>query len=123
MERFEILGIDNQPSVVIDPDYGQMEFKCNLKDFNIAAHCESVLNKIKEYFYNPQTVTNIIFSVKEFNPTTAKWLLPVFKTIKYYKDKGYFINIKWYLEKYDDNYKTAIDYCQVIDLPIKIMAV
>ena len=123
MERYEFTGSDNQPLVVIDPDYGMLEFKGDSAFIDAQSFCEPVVNKIKEYFGSPQPLTTVTFSLNEFNPDTAKWLLPVFKTIKVYREKGHHINVKWYLdERNEELFKSAVDYSRLVDIPIRILA-
>lgn len=122
MEKLIIHGSRKHPSIVIDPENGMLEIKGNSIPEDAGAFYKPIVNKIEEYFYSPYPLTIVSINLNYYNSSTSKWLLTIFQILKKHNQNGHNIFVKWYYEDSDDaSYDAAIDYCKLLNIPIKLL--
>jgi hypothetical protein len=102
MEKLEIERKANTPSVLFDPDSGNLKIEGRSIPENPGDFYDELIAWIREYFKDPQPLTTIDLNLEYVNSGSSKYLLGLFRIIKEEVQKGFKININWYYEEDDE---------------------
>ena len=115
MEKLEIERKANTPSVTFDHETGNLKIEGRSIPENPGDFYDEVIDWLREYFKNPQSVTTLDLNLEYVNSGSSKYLLGLFRVMKEEAQKGYKININWYYEEDDEaiqslgeHYKTSL---------------
>jgi len=115
MEKFEIERKANTPSVLFDPETGNLKIEGRSIPENPGDFYDELIAWIRDYFSNPKPVTTLDLNLEYVNSGSSKYLLSLFRILKEEVQKGYKININWYYEEDDEaiqslgeHYKTSL---------------
>ena len=77
METIKILGTDDTPHVILDPDNEIFEISGRSLPEDVTAFYEPVLTWLDEYAQNPNSKTVFTFRLVYFNTASSKLLLDI----------------------------------------------
>jgi hypothetical protein len=102
MEKLEIKKKPNTPSVIFDPDAGNLKIEGRSIPENPGEFYDELIEWVKEYFKKPKPSTTIELNLEYVNSGSSKYLLGLFRVIKDESNKGSEIVINWYYEEDDE---------------------
>jgi len=115
MEKLEIARRANTPSVLFDPETGNMKIEGRSIPENPGDFYDDVIQWLRDYFKKPKNVTTLDLNLEYVNSGSSKYLLGMFRLMKEEYHKGAKIVINWYYEEDDEailslgeHYKTSL---------------
>ncbi len=115
MEKLEIERRANTPSVLFDPESGNLKIEGRSIPENPGDFYDELIDWIREYFKNPRSNTTVDLNLEYVNSGSSKYLLGLFRVMKEEVQKGHKIDINWYYEEDDEaiqslgeHYKTSL---------------
>jgi hypothetical protein len=102
MEKLEIERKANTPSILFDPETGNLKIEGRSIPENPGDFYDELIAWIRDYFNNPKPVTTLDLNLEYVNSGSSKYLLSLFRILKEEVQKGCKININWYYEEDDE---------------------
>jgi len=124
MEKLEIARKANTPSVLFDPETGNMKIDGRSIPENPGDFYDEVIQWLRDYFKKPKNVTTLDLNLEYVNSGSSKYLLVLFRLMKEEYQKGSKIIINWYYEEDDeDMLEAGEDYESIIRVPFKMIQI
>lgn len=122
MERLEIKGTEDTPSVLFDKQEGIFQMGGRSLPEDVNKFYNPVLAWLDAYAQNPNPSSAFEMRFEYFNTASAKVLLDFFmKLDAIASDKGVAITVDWYYDKNDDDMKEGgEEYADFLSIPFTI---
>jgi hypothetical protein len=83
---------------------------------------EEFIEKIEEYFQNPQATTRFDIRLEYINSGSAKYLLEMLRAVKRHYDKGKECMVNWYYEEDDESIQElGLHYQNTVKIPFNLI--
>ncbi len=120
MEVIKIMGTDDTPNVILDPENDIFEISGRSLPEDVSAFYEPILNWLDEYANNAKEKTVFSFKLVYFNTASSKMLLDVLMKLEEMYENGLDILIKWYFPEDDEDMEEAgEEYADIVDVPFE----
>ncbi len=115
MEPFFITSTSITPAIKFSPENGFLAIKGRSSPENSLRFYSRLLETISRA--NLQRL-NVKICLEYFNTSSSKCLFNLLRIIKFRRDSGVPIHVKWYYESFDDDMlEVGEDYSEALDLP------
>ncbi|MCF8225735.1 MAG: DUF1987 domain-containing protein [Bacteroidales bacterium] len=101
METLHIEGTYRTPTISLNPDDGILKIMGRSNPENAREFYTPVLNWLDEYITLPAERTDLRVNLEHFNTSSSKFLMEIFRRIRYLADKDKAFNVKWLYEEDD----------------------
>ena len=124
MESLQYFKTERTPFVSLNPN-GELKISGISIPEDSTSFYKPVLDWIKTYGENPQSVTTAHFVLDYFNTSSSKDILEVFKALGALNDGGKTkVNVKWEFEDDDDDIRECgEDYQSIIGIKFEMIEV
>ncbi len=120
METIKILGTDDTPHVILDPDNEIFEISGRSLPEDVTAFYEPVLTWLDEYAQSPNSKTVFTFRLVYFNTASSKLLLDILMKLEQMHEDGKNILVKWFYPEDDEDMQEAgEEYADIVDVPFE----
>ncbi len=120
METIKILGTDDTPHIILDPDNDFFEISGRSLPEDVTSFYEPVLTWLDEYAQNPNKKTVFTFKLVYFNTASSKLLLDILMKLEHMHEDGKSVLIKWYYPEDDEDMQEAgEEYADIVDVPFE----
>ena len=120
METIKILGTDDTPHVILDPDNEVFEISGRSLPEDVTSFYEPVLTWLDEYAQNPNKKTVFTFKLVYFNTASSKLLLDILMKLEHMHEDGKNVLIKWFYPEDDEDMQEAgEEYADIVDVPFE----
>lgn len=120
METIKILGTDDTPHVILDPDNEIFEISGRSLPEDVTAFYEPVLTWLDEYAQNPNSKTAFTFRLVYFNTASSKLLLDILMKLEQMHEDGKSVIVKWFYPEDDEDMQEAgEEYADIVDVPFE----
>ncbi|HUW07549.1 MAG TPA: DUF1987 domain-containing protein [Williamwhitmania sp.] len=120
METIKILGTDDTPHVILDPDNEIFEISGRSLPEDVTAFYEPVLTWLDEYAQNPNSKTAFTFRLVYFNTASSKLLLDILMKLEQMHEDGKNVIVKWFYPEDDEDMQEAgEEYADIVDVPFE----
>jgi hypothetical protein len=103
MDDFVVKKTFNTPEVELKPSEGFMLLEGRSIPEDPDEFYDIILQKLNDYFRNPQKLTRIDVKLEYINSGSSKYILELLRIIKNYYEKGHDCIINWYYEEDDES--------------------
>lgn len=101
MEKFELEGTAKTPSITFDGDDGIMLIEGRSNPENAREFYQPLIDWLNEYIQHPAEKTDLRVNLEHFNTSSSKFLMDVFRKIRYLADNEHLFNVTWMYEEDD----------------------
>jgi hypothetical protein len=120
MEVIKIMGTDDTPNVILDPENDIFEISGRSLPEDVSAFYEPILNWLDEYANNAKEKTVFSFKLVYFNTASSKMLLDILMKLEEMYENGLDILVKWYFPEDDEDMEEAgEEYADIVDVPFE----
>jgi len=103
MEAIHIEGTPKTPTIVFDPQTGELSIKGRSIPENAVDFYKPLTDWLAEYALHPNDNTIVKVQLEYFNTSSSKCILDVFKKLESISLAGHSIEIHWYYEEDDED--------------------
>jgi hypothetical protein len=123
MEKIELQGSEDTPSVILDKTRGIFKIGGRSLPEDVNKFYGPVVRWIDEYTQSPNAETKLEVRFEYFNTASAKLLLDLFgKFDEMAASKGIKVEIDWFYDKDDEDMKEAgEEYADFLSIPFRIL--
>jgi len=123
MEPLDIIGTNDTPRVLLDPDNDIFEISGRSLPEDVVSFYQPVLDWLDDYKTHPIKKTDFIFKYIYFNTATSKLVQDILNRLESLNDNGHLVSVLWYYEQDDeDMYDMGLEFKENINLPFEIIA-
>ncbi len=120
METIKILGTDDTPHIILDPDNDLFEISGLSLPEDVTSFYEPVLTWLDEYAQSPNKKTVFTFKLVYFNTASSKLLLDILMKLEHMHEDGKSVLIKWFYPEDDEDMQEAgEEYADIVDVPFE----
>lgn len=120
MEPIKIMGTDDTPKVILDPDSELFEISGRSLPEDVSTFYEPILKWLEEYKESPAGKTVFAFKLQYFNTASSKAILDVLMKLESISEAGNEVQIKWYYPEDDEDMEEAgEEYADIVDIPFE----
>ena len=101
MEKFNLLGTARTPTIELDNQQGKILLEGRSSPENAKEFYQPVIDWLDEYVKNPAENTSMVINLEHFNTSSSKFLMEVFRRMRYLSDNDYKYDITWMYEEDD----------------------
>lgn len=120
METIKILGTDDTPHIILDPDNELFEISGRSLPEDVTSFYEPVLTWLDDYAQSPNKKTVFTFKLVYFNTASSKLLLDILMKLEHMHEDGKNVLIKWFYPEDDEDMQEAgEEYADIVDVPFE----
>ncbi len=120
MEVIKIMGTDDTPNVILDPDNEIFEISGRSLPEDVSSFYEPILNWLEEYANNAKPKTAFTFKLVYFNTASSKMLLDILMKLEEIHEAGNEVLVQWYYPEDDEDMEEAgEEYADIVDIPFE----
>jgi len=120
METIKILGTDDTPHIILDPDNEVFEISGRSLPEDVTSFYEPVLTWLDEYSQSPNKKTVFTFKLVYFNTASSKLLLDILMKLEHMHEDGKSVLVKWFYPEDDEDMQEAgEEYADIVDVPFE----
>jgi hypothetical protein len=101
MEKYELEGSPKTPTVSLDADEGILLFEGRSNPENAREFYQPITDWLDEYIQRPAEKTDLRINLEHFNTSSSKFLMDVFRKIRFLADNEFLFNVTWMYEEDD----------------------
>lgn len=122
MEKLYFKKTFNTPEVQFTPDDGHLRIEGRSIPEDPGEIYDIIIEKLHQYFKNPQKLTRIDIKLEYINSGSSKYLLEMLRIIKKNYDQGADCLVTWYYEEDDESIlELGQHYQNTIQVPFKLV--
>jgi hypothetical protein len=122
MEDYSVERTFNTPEVALVPAEGILRIEGRSIPEDPGDFYEAVIQKLTEYYENPQKLTSIEIKLEYINSGSSKYMLELLRTAKKFCDSGCDTLVNWYYEEDDESIlELGQHYKNTIKIPFKLV--
>lgn len=122
MEDLYLKKTYNTPEVRFSPGQGLLKIEGRSIPEDPGETYEVIIEKLKEYFGNPQEITHLEIKLEYINSGSTKYLLELLRLVKKYYDRGADCLVTWFYEEDDESiHELGQHYQNTIKVPFKLV--
>ncbi|MFC2090037.1 DUF1987 domain-containing protein [Bacteroidota bacterium] len=101
MENYNLEGTARTPTIELDRQAGTILLEGKSSPENAREFYEPIIAWMEEYIKDPAETTSLTINLEHFNTSSSKYLMEVFRKIRYLADKNMKYTITWMYEEDD----------------------
>ena len=101
MDKFELEGTEKTPSVSMDGYEGILLIEGRSNPENARDFYQPIIDWLDEYILHPAEKTDLRLNLEHFNTSSSKFLMDIFRKIRYLADNEQLFNVTWMYEEDD----------------------
>lgn len=120
MDKINITGTDDVPSVILDASIGKFEMSGRSLPEDVSAFYKPILDWMAEYAENANPKTVFDFKLTYFNTASSKIILDILMQLEEMANDGKEVLIKWHYPSDDEDMEEAgEEYSEIVDVPFE----
>ncbi|OFX22220.1 MAG: nuclear pore complex subunit [Bacteroidetes bacterium GWA2_31_9] len=120
MDKINITGTDDVPSVILDASTGKFEMSGRSLPEDVSAFYKPILDWMAEYAENANPKTVFDFKLTYFNTASSKIILDILMQLEEMANDGKEVLIKWHYPSDDEDMEEAgEEYSEIVDVPFE----
>ena len=122
MNDFFVEKTFSTPQVNLLPSEGTLQIEGRSIPEDPVEFYLRIIEKMEEYFLNPQTLTRIDIRLEYVNSGSSKYLLELLRAVKVHYDQGKDCLVTWHYEEDDESiHELGQHYQSTIKIPIELI--
>ncbi len=122
MDDFYIKRTFNTPEVELIPSEGILRIEGRSIPEDPGEYFEIIIQKLQEYYKNPQKVTRIDIKLEYINSGSSKYMLELLRVAKSHYEQGCECTVNWFYEEDDESIlELGQHYKNTIKIPFKMV--
>jgi len=122
MDDFFVKRTFNTPEVELRPSEGILKIEGRSIPEDPGEYYDIILQKLEDYYRNPQKVTRIDIKLEYINSGSSKYMLEMFRIVKRNFDNGNDCLVNWFYEEDDESIlELGQHYRNTINIPFKMV--
>lgn len=101
MDKFHIEGTPKTPDIDLDPQSGVFTITGRSNPENAREFFQPVIDWLDAYIKKPHEKTDLRVDLEHFNTSSSKFLMEIFRKIRYLADNDHLFNVTWLYEDDD----------------------
>ncbi len=123
MQKYELKQSSKSPSIVLDPNKGEMFLGGRSIPDNALDLFGPMLDWASQYVENPQKTTKIVFNFEYYNTASSKSILEFLLIMNELQKKNCDVKVFWhYKEDDDDMYEEGEVYSDIVNIPFEFIS-
>ena len=116
-ERFQIVGTEEIPNIILDAENGIFEITGRSFPENVERLFTPIIEWLKEYITDPNPTTDFKFQLEYFNSSSAKFLYDIFLELKRLDAVKIPVLVEWIYDQEDpDLLEAGQDIASLVDM-------
>ena len=123
MEKINLKGNDDTPSVILDAENGVFEITGRSMPEDVEAYYDPIITWLENYAEKANENTEFVFKMKYFNTASSKMILDVLMILEEMHVAGKKVLVKWHFPEQDEDMEEAgEEYADMIDVPVELIS-
>jgi hypothetical protein len=123
MEVIKIIGTDDTPNVIFDPENDIFEISGRSLPEDVSSFYEPILKWLDEYSKNANQKSVFNFKLIYFNTASSKMILDILLKLEEMYENGKDVLVRWFYPEDDEDMQEAgEEYADIVEVPFEQVA-
>jgi hypothetical protein len=120
-ERFQIVGTEEIPNIILDAENGIFEITGRSFPENVERLFTPIIEWLKEYITDPNPTTDFKFQLEYFNSSSARKIIEILFVLEKLEEHKHHVKIIWCFNSEDEMIKAkGMEFMNLVKIPFEL---
>lgn len=120
-ERFQIVGTEEVPNIILDAENGIFEITGRSFPENVERLFTPIIEWLKEYITDPNPTTDFKFQLEYFNSSSARKIIEILFVLEKLEETNNNVKIIWCYSAEDEMIKAkGMEFMNLVKIPFEL---